>query len=656
MILVILPLLGFLFSIFSRKLGKLWGSSLPITTVALSLLITTVMFKKICLEGTVYIYQFEWITIANLKLEFVFLLDYLSVIMSLLITLITLLVMIYSYGYLNEDPSLVRFQSFLGFFCFSMLMMVTAGNYVQFFIGWEGVGLASYLLISFWISRNDANRGALKAIIVNRIGDVAFMIALGLMWTGLKSFDFKILQTIYPEYIENQIGISILGYNIAITSLIAFFLLIAACAKSAQLFLHTWLPDAMEGPTPVSSLLHSATMVTAGVFLIIRSSFIFSVSPNISNILSIIGILTGIVAGLIGICQYDIKRIIAYSTCSQLGFMMFTAGLGHYSYAFFHLITHAFFKCLLFLCSGAIIHALGDEQDIRKMGKLASFLPLTYIIMLIGTFALIGFPTLSGYYSKDLLLETTAVLPIHGTFIFILALFSAFLTSMYSMRLIYYVFFNHQASFFKSQMSFITDAPLFMLIPMIILTLFAIAFGDFFKDILTGPLSSIFWADVIILPIMSVLTEHENLHPIIKLLPSIAVYYGLFFGFIFYQSPLTSLPRFRFILPTLTSFFRQKLYIDRIYNLLFANFVVFFGYIQYKLVDRGFLEILGPSGLSAFIKSFALSCRTTFHNGNLVQYLYILAAAAFFSLRFILYTHVISLVTIMHIITLVSVR
>jgi NADH-quinone oxidoreductase subunit L len=621
MSLLIVPLLGFIFSVCARKIGKVWGSSVPIIALVLSLILAIKKLTLVCFNGNIYIYQFNWVASTTLNLEFLFLLDYLSMIMTVLITLITLLVMIYSYGYLNEDPSLIRFMSYLAFFCFSMLTMVTAGNYVVFFIGWEGVGLASYLLISFWISRNEANQGALKAIILNRIGDVAFMLALGLMWSAFKSFDFKLLSTLYPEYIQNQISISILGYNIEITSLIALCLLIAAGAKSAQLFLHTWLPDAMEGPTPVSSLLHSATMVTAGVYLIIRSSFIFSVLPTISYIMSILGILTSIIAGLIGICQYDIKRIIAYSTCSQLGFMIFTAGLGHYSYALFHLITHAFFKCLLFLCSGAIIHGLSDEQDIRKMAKLAIFLPLTYMLMFIGTFALIGVPTLSGYYSKDLLFETTAIFPIQGNSIFVLATLSAFLTSMYSMRLIYRVFFSDHCCFFKPQYASINEAPFFMIIPMMILAVFAILFGNLFKDVLTGPMSSVFWGGSITLSIMSVLTEYENINPIQKILPSIAVYYGLFLGFFLYQTPQTTLwTSFYYSFHNLA---KQKFYFDHLYNLIVATFTVAFGYIQYKLIDRGLLEIFGPSGFSGFIRSVAIQFRSI-HNGFLIHYLLVI--------------------------------
>jgi len=338
MLCFLLPFLGFTLSFFSRFIGKKASINLSISSVFLCFLYC--VYKGYWVfTGKIFIYKWDWIILENMELNFKFLLDPLSISMSMLITFITTLVMIYSTKYLQYDQSLVRFIAFFCLFDVSMLLMATSGNYIQFFLGWEGVGLTSYLLISYWNTRTEANKGALKAIIVNRLGDVFFMFALALMWVFFKSFDYSTIFLLFSN--TNNINISFLNTYITGGNLIAFCLLIASFAKSAQFLLHTWLPDAMEGPTPVSSLLHSATMVTAGIYLIIRSSFIFSLTPNISFIMTIFGIITALVSGLIGLSQYDLKRIIAYSTCSQLGFMILACGLGYYNYALFHLITHA---------------------------------------------------------------------------------------------------------------------------------------------------------------------------------------------------------------------------------------------------------------------------------------------------------------------------
>lgn len=595
--LIFIPILGLLFSIFSRYLGKKNASIMLIMSIIITFLYASYFIIEI-FNGTTYLYKFTWMEFSNLSLSFQTLIDPLSLAMSLLITFITSLVMIYSYSYLNQDPGIIRFLSFFVLFDLCMLIMVTAGNYVQFFLGWEMVGLTSYLLISFWHTRNEANKGALKAVVMNRIGDVFFMLALALIWVLFKSFDFSIIFNLYPEYLKNTNNF-IFGYQINLPILLAFCLLIAACAKSAQFLLHTWLPDAMEGPTPVSSLLHSATMVTAGIYLIIRSSFIFSQTPTISLIMTILGILTALISGLIALNQYDLKRIIAYSTCSQLGFMTLACGLGYYNYAFFHLTTHAFFKCLLFLCSGSIIHALNDEQDIRKMGNLFHYLPITFICMTIGTLALTGFPFLAGYYSKDLILETAYISSQFGKIIFILAIFAAFLTSFYSMRSLYLVFFRQSASFAKPIIYNITESSFLMLIPIIILTILAIISGYFLQPLFTGPINLIIWQNSIATPIMSSLTEHEYLSYYTKILPTIFSLLGLISSYIFFSTTtFYSSYLFYYYFINITS---QKFYIDQIFNYFIAKSTTSFGYLQYTLFDRGYLEKFGPYGLTQLI-------------------------------------------------------
>jgi len=523
-----------------------------------------------------------------------------------------------------------------------MLTLVTSGNYVQLFIGWEGVGLASYLLISFWTTRTEANQGALKAVLINRIGDVFFMFALALFWVLFKSFDFGVIFMLFSDVIlvENTLA-----------TLLVFCLFLAACAKSAQLLLHTWLPDAMEGPTPVSSLLHSATMVTAGVFLIIRSSFIFSFTPNISYAMACIGILTALVSGLIGISQYDLKRIIAYSTASQLGFMVFACGLGYYTYALFHLVTHAFFKCLLFLCSGAILHAVGDDQDIRRMGNLFYFMPVTFITMFIGTLALTGFPMLSGYYSKDLLLETALDSSIFGTFIFLVGSIAAFLTAAYSIRSLYFVFWRSTFPMKKHLVPFIEDAPPFMAFSMIVLAICALFSGYLLLDIFTGPTGLLFWRGSINVPVGSLIIEHEFRNSF-KLLPTFAGFLGTILGLILYSSS-------SFYTQYLKAYFGynlalQRFYFDQLYILIFARFSTSFGYTQYKLLDRGILELFGPSGLTYLVKSI-MSKLTYIHTGYLLHYLlFIIFSLNMFIFYFMYFDLNIELLVILFILSLIK--
>jgi len=594
MLIILLPLLGFILSFFAKYIGKTAATWLSIVSVGLAWLYAMITALLIFGKNLIFVYTIDWLIIENLQLQFKILLDPLSIAMSLLITFITLLVMLYSKGYLKNDPSLVRFLAYFSLFDINMLIMATSGNYVQFFIGWEGVGLTSYLLISFWHARNEANKGALKAIVVNRIGDIFFMFALALMWLNFKSFDFTIIFALFPETINNHI---INDFEISNTTMLSLCLVIAACAKSAQFFLHTWLPDAMEGPTPVSSLLHSATMVTAGIFLVIRSSHILSLTPCVSAIMAVIGALTALTSGLMGLMQNDLKRIIAYSTCSQLGFMTMACGLGYYTYAFFHLITHAFFKCLLFLCSGSIIHALNDEQDIRKMGNMFYFIPVTFSCMTIGTLALTGFPFLAGYYSKDLILETAFASASGGIVIYSIATLTAFLTSFYSARLLYLVFFRKTSPITKNNISNIHEAPAFMLIPMITLATLSLLSGYILQPAFTGPLGV--FSNAVASPLTISLAEHEYIHISIKLLPTTFGLLGLALGYIYFSSDRV----FTLLLQNYmgANLAHQKFYIDLIYNQLLARNTVKIAYLQYTNIDRGLLETLGPYGLGRVV-------------------------------------------------------
>jgi NADH-quinone oxidoreductase subunit L len=629
MLIVIFPILGLLVSLFGRYLGKKAASWLPIVSVGASFVYSAMLAIEILSYGKTYSYTISWINLENLHLNFTFLVDPLSVSMSMLITFITFLVMVYSYAYLENDPSLVRFLSFFALFDVCMLLMVTSGNYVQFFVGWEGVGLTSYLLISFWVSRNEANKGALKAVTVNRVGDIFFMLALAVMWLNFKSFDFATVFSLFPEILTQHTS-TIGPFEMSSGNLLAFLILIAACAKSAQFLLHLWLPDAMEGPTPVSSLLHSATMVTAGIYLIIRSSHIFALTPAISVLMTILGVITAVTSGLMGLMQFDLKRIIAYSTCSQLGFMTMACGLGYYSYAFFHLTTHAFFKCLLFLCSGSIIHALNDEQDIRKMGNLFWFLPITFSCMLIGTLALTGFPFLAGYYSKDLILETAYVSSDIGIAVFFLGSAAAFLTSFYSMRSLYLVFFRNNSPVLKLQIPNIHEAPALMLIPMIILSILSVFSGYLLQSPFTGPTN--IWGSSITHPANSTLLDHEYIPLYIKLIPTILGLAGLIMGYLIFRSGIVYVSTLRLYL--VSNLAHQKFYIDQLYNYIVAKSTMNTGYTQYTKIDRGFLEILGPYGLTKL--ALYLKILAKLHTGFLSQYVFILLLCVL--LGFVLYT------------------
>ena len=361
--------------------------------------------------------------------------------MLIVVTFISFLVHIYSIGYMSADPHIPRFMSYLSLFTFFMLILISANNFVQMFVGWEGVGLCSYLLINFWFSRIQANKAAIKAMLVNRVGDFGLALGIIAIYSLFKSVDYSIVFAM-SKHFESSI-FQVLNLEFNYLTIICILLFIGAIGKSAQLGLHTWLPDAMEGPTPVSALIHAATMVTAGIFLLARCSPLFEYAPNALIFVAIIGALTAFFAAATGLLQNDIKRVIAYSTCSQLGYMVFACGLSNYSVGIFHLANHAFFKALLFLSAGSVIHALSDEQDMRKMGGLRKLLPFTYAMIFIGSLSLMGFPFLTGFYSKDVILELTyAKYTSLSYIIYWLGTISAFLTAFYSIRLIYLVFLD----------------------------------------------------------------------------------------------------------------------------------------------------------------------------------------------------------------------
>ncbi|RHY25270.1 hypothetical protein DYB32_008419 [Aphanomyces invadans] len=448
-----------------------------------------------------------WISSGLFYCNWAFFFDTLTFVMLTVVTGVSTLVHLYSSEYMSNDPHLSRFMSYLSLFTFFMVILVTGDNFIQMFVGWEGVGLCSYLLINFWFTRLQANKAAIKAMIVNRISDLVLVLGILILFTNLKTV----------EYFSSFATISI--YNWSIIDIICILIFIGAMGKSAQVFLHIWLPDAMEGPTPVSALIHAATMVTAGVYLIARCSPIFEYSIFTLKMITIVGALTAFFASTVGLVQNDMKKIIAYSTCSQLGYMFFACGLSNYALGVFHLSNHACFKALLFLGAGSVIHSMGDEQDIRKMGGLRRILPFTYIMFLIGSLALMGFPFLTGFYSKDVILEIAyATFNEIGLFAYWLGTIGASFTAFYSTRLIFFTFLS-ETNAHKNIILNAHDAPFKMAIPLGILALGSIFIGYLTKDMFTN----------------IQMIDAEFLPTIFKLLPVIFSMFGLIFAFVLYQ-------------------------------------------------------------------------------------------------------------------------
>jgi len=425
-LIVLLPLLGFFSgSAFGRYIG--WGACYLTTgSVFSSLLLSLYLLYDVVSNGVTYkLTMGSWIVVDSLQIDWCFCFDSLTSIMLIVVTFISTLVHLYSTEYMEYDPHLPRFMSYLSLFTFFMLILITANNFLQMFVGWEGVGLSSYLLINFWFTRIQANKAAIKAMLVNRVGDFSLLLAIFAIYFVFNSLDYDTVFSLVPSMLDSKILIA--GFDVPALDMICVLLFLGAMGKSAQLGLHTWLPDAMEGPTPVSALIHAATMVTAGVFLLARCSYLFEYSPFALGLVVFIGSATAFFASTTGLFQNDMKRVIAYSTCSQLGYMVFACGLSSYEVGVFHLSNHAFFKALLFLGAGSVIHAVADEQDMRKMGGLRRLLPFTYGIMLIGSLALMGFPFLTGFYSKDTILEVAyAKYTVWGHFSYYLGTFAAF--------------------------------------------------------------------------------------------------------------------------------------------------------------------------------------------------------------------------------------
>ena len=620
-LIIFLPLIG---SIISGFFGKFLGSRnseiLTSLFVSISSILSFLIFYKVFNENYINNLDiFTWINSGTFNVNWSIKIDALSSVMLVVVTLVSSIVHIYSIGYMSHDPHKQRFMSYLSLFTFSMLMLVTSDNFLQLFFGWEGVGLCSYFLIGFWFKKESANAAAIKAFVVNRVGDFGFALGIFLIFYLFGTVNYTEVFELIPQSLEKDL--SFLGINFNAINLICILLFIGAMGKSAQIFLHTWLPDAMEGPTPVSALIHAATMVTAGVFLVVRCSPIYEYSPLALNIITIVGMSTAFFAATVALAQDDIKKIIAYSTCSQLGYMFFSAGVGAYNVAMFHLFTHAFFKALLFLGSGSVIHSFKDEQNINLMGGVWKKLPYTWVLMIIGTLALTGFPFLSGFYSKDAIIEfaylrgSTA-----GYFAAGIGIFTALLTSIYSWRLLFKTFhgnYNNQ----KLNISNMHESPMVMIIPLIILAIGAVFSGFLFKDLFIGvESSSNFWKNSIFF-----LKPLSHDHPpswVIYLTPILVVLSIPIAYYFFIKNNKITNDIVKGNLP-LYNFLKNKWYFDELYDYLFVNPSKKIGLYLWKKIDLRFIDRFGPDGISNLIKNIS-SIAVKFQNGFIYHYAFVM--------------------------------
>ena len=593
-----LPLLGSLIGYFGRSLSKYFSEISTSLCVCVAAILSILVFWNGIYNNIYGNYIiFEWVTSGNFTANWSINVDPLSSVMLVVVTFVSALVHIYSIGYMSHDPHKPRFMSYLSLFTFSMLALVVSDNFLQLFFGWEGVGLCSYLLIGFWYKKETANNAAIKAFIVNRIGDFGLAIAIFLIFFFFGTINFDEAFQATSQFAEKKLVF--LGFELNLVTLICIFLFIGAMGKSAQFLLHTWLPDAMEGPTPVSALIHAATMVTAGVFLVVRCSPMFEYSQVALNLVSIVGMITAIFAASVALVQNDIKKIVAYSTCSQLGYMFFAAGIGAYHVAMFHLFTHAFFKALLFLGAGSVIHAFKEEQDIRNMGGIAKKLPYTYTFMLIGTLALTGFPFLSGFYSKDAIIEFAYLrnTPL-GNYAASIGIITAFLTSIYSWRLFFKAFHgpykNKEVPINETH-----ESPLIMLFPLALLGIGAIFSGYLFKNIFIGHDNNDFWqASIFFLNEI----KHETIPLWFLFITPSLVLFSIPISFYLYVLNPKVLEDFKSTNKPLYNFLLNKWYIDELYEKIFVIPSKKIGSFFWKKGDVGIIDRFGPDGISKLVK------------------------------------------------------
>ena len=627
-----LPLLGFLFCFL---LGKQFNYRVyQISTTSILFLCTLfswiIFIQFINNKETEIIFILNWITSGNFIVDWSIRLDTLTAVMFIVVTTVSACVHLYSIGYMEEDPSKIRFMGYLSLFTFFMLVLVSSNNLLQMFFGWEGVGLASYLLIGFWHHKDSANKAAIKAFVVNRVGDFGYAIGIAGIFYIFGTISFDSIFSQVDQFSEHQI--QFLSFSFPALDFLCFLLFIGAMGKSAQLGLHTWLPDAMEGPTPVSALIHAATMVTAGVFLVARMSPLYEFATFTNLFITFIGAATAIFAASIALTQNDIKRVIAYSTCSQLGYMFFAAGVGAYNASIFHLTTHAFFKALLFLSAGSVIHAMHHEQDMRKMGGLFKKIPFTATMMWIGSLAIIGFPYLSGYYSKESILEN-AFYASNGIayFAYLVGILTALLTAFYSWRLLFLTFHGENRSNNKTY-DHAHESPLVMTVPLFILAIGSIFSGIFFADYFIGYYKKEFWDNAILLTESS----HKYLPLTQSLISKSAVAIGILVCVLIYSNNLNRAKNLSYNLDPLYSLSKNKWYVDELYHKVFVLTFFKLANFFWKKGDEKTIDGLGPNGVS-WIISKSSSYVSLFQSGYLFHYAFAMLGGLVIILTWFLY-------------------
>jgi NADH-quinone oxidoreductase subunit L len=615
---VFLPLIGFLIAgLFGGSIGAKASEYVTSGLLVVSAILSWVAFFQVGFGDveTFVVPVLAFMKSGGLEADWALRIDTLTVVMLVVVNTVSALVHIYSIGYMHHDPSRPRFFAYLSLFTFAMLALVTADNLVQMFFGWEGVGLASYLLIGFWYKRPSAVAAAIKAFVVNRIGDFGFLLGIFGVFVLFGSVNLGTIFANAATYLPaagapaGEPVLTFLGYALdkqAALTVVCLLLFMGAMGKSAQVPLHTWLPDAMEGPTPVSALIHAATMVTAGVFMVARLSPLFELSHTALTVVTVIGAITAFFAATVGLVQNDIKRVIAYSTCSQLGYMFVALGVGAYGIAIFHLFTHAFFKALLFLCSGSVIHAVSDEQDMRKMGGLRKFIPYTYWTMIIGTLSLtgVGIPLTilgtAGFISKDAIVESAfAGQNAAATFAFVLLTIAAAFTAFYSWRLIFMTFHGRPRAS-EEVMHHVHESPPVMLVPLLLLSVGALLAGAVFKFAFIGEGYHKFWRTALFtLPNNDIIEAIHHSPVLVSLAPFIAMVVGTWVAWVFYirspKAPHELAEQHR----GLYAFLLNKWYFDEVYDFLFVNGAKRLGHFLWKRGDGTIIDGLGPDGVSA---------------------------------------------------------
>ena len=627
------PLLGSLISgLMYRSIGENVAIILATSIVIVGAIISWIVFLDIIPIENGSRVVFDWITSGALNSAWAVKVDSLVKVMLVVVLSVSSLVHLYSIGYMRNDHNWnseekykARFFSYLSFFTFAMLVLVSADNLLQLFFGWEGVGVASYLLIGFYFKKPSANNAAMKAFIVNRVGDFGFLVGIFIIFAYAGSIDFSDIFIFFAT--ENQAKLA--GFKIE--EIICFFLFVGAMGKSAQIFLHTWLPDAMEGPTPVSALIHAATMVTAGVFLTCRFSPLFEAAPQVSKLILVVGFLTAFFAATVALVQNDIKRIIAYSTCSQLGFMFAAVGAGFYQAAMFHLFTHAFFKALLFLGAGSVIHAMHHEQDIRKLGGLRFKLPITFLTMTFGTLAItgVGIPLsyyalgfnvgLSGFVSKDIIIEGVYASKNSYSFhAFLFLILSALLTSFYSWRLIFLTFFGSFRGK-KDDFNHCHEPERTMLVPLLLLSLGAVFFGSFFEVYFTSAKYQIFSDSILLSKDNTILKDFHYVPMFVKVSPFFAMLIGLSIAIYFYIINTDVPRRLANQQPILYNFLLNKWYFDDLYNFIFVSSAKSVGNYFWKIGD---IKVINGSihGLGLFVIPYLVAIASRLQSGFVYHY------------------------------------